>query len=1259
VFATLLGEQSTIFQTPELKLALSSPDVKMRANSLLATFSCREIWRTMVGFPQRLSLRPILRIHRFLSPFSALSLSILLISGDVLALKKARPGLSHTSKSCNNKISVRSPQDKVQLLVQGQSLSKEMNGGDVHTYRLLIEQDQFAHFTVEQNGINVTLALFDPDRKLVGEMDSPNNTLGPEEISLVALATGEYRLEVRSTESWANPGHYVVSVTELRQSTPLDLKRVAAERRFMEAEHFSDPKEEDLQKQKMSLAQSRQKAIEIYKDSLADWQAVNDAHGETMTYYRLGANYKQLGDFDKAVESFESGLNASRNRASEQDWRLSAGILNDEGVIFISSDVQKALGLFDQAQHLFEAHHDNRGLASSYNNRGVALASTGDMQEALEDYMKSLQIRKSEHQQASEINLNNNIGGIYDSLGDPQLALNYYEGALKLWKDLNNRQKIPDGLNNVAKVHDELGEWQDAKNEYEEALGRYRDAGNRSGEAITLINLGTLYDTLGDSEMALQNYNQALTLLRNVVKNKRLTANVLTRIGQLDFSFDKIDDGLRSYNEALNVEADMHPAEPRSRASTLTALGTAMAAQRNLQKAIEYYGDALDLRRKVGDRRGESVTLDKMGDAYYLVGDQQAALKSFEQAIPIWRSLEDRLGLASSLRGIAKVELERGNLPEAVKVSDEAMEIVEDLRVNVSSEQLRTSYFATKQNYYELQIDLNMRLYQQSHSAQQLAIAFQTSERSRSRSMIDTLSEAGSSILEESNQNLRGIERRIQAKSEARIQLLASKHKDSEVAALTKDLINLTRKYDDAKDDLRIKNPKYAQLTQTKPLTLPEVQKQSLDEDTLLLEYSLGEKRSYVWAVTPDSINGFELPPRKEIETIARRLTESLTERNREVKSESPNQWQRRIGQADADYAEASAALSKMVIDPVAPLMGKRLVIVADGALQLVSFEALPAPKDTNVEIAASATAKSSLTSATNAGRRLIDDHEIVYEPSASVLALQRAELKNRKPAPHAVAVLANPVFDKDDPRVRAASAQLDAERKTEAQSKEDGGLSRKPVEANRGRKRDLTRALEDLGITRFPPLPSSREEADAITKFAPKGDAKEALNFEANRATAMSPELAKYRMIHFATHGVVNFTHPELSGIVLSLVDEKGQPQDGYLSLHDIYNLNLPAELIVLSACETGIGKEIKGEGLIALTRGFMYAGAPRVVASLWKVDDAATATLMAELYKQMLTNGLKPAAALRVAQLRISLQKRWHSPYYWVGFVLQGEWK
>ncbi|HKQ92316.1 MAG TPA: CHAT domain-containing protein, partial [Blastocatellia bacterium] len=209
-----------------------------------------------------------------------------------------------------------------------------------------------------------------------------------------------------------------------------------------------------------------------------------------------------------------------------------------------------------------------------------------------------------------------------------------------------------------------------------------------------------------------------------------------------------------------------------------------------------------------------------------------------------------------------------------------------------------------------------------------------------------------------------------------------------------------------------------------------------------------------------------------------------------------------------------------------------------------------------------------------------------------------------------------------------------------------------------------MTRSGRETGViggeAGFGRLLGTRREAAAILALVPERERMQALDFEASRTTALRPELSEYRIVHFATHGMLNNVHPELSGIVLSLVDKEGKSQDGFLRLQDIYNLKLPAELVVLSACQTGLGKEIKGEGMVGLTRGFMYAGAPRIVASLWKVDDRATSELMKRFYQGMLgPEALSPAGALRQAQLSIWKQKQWREPYYWAAFVLQGEWK
>jgi len=279
----------------------------------------------------------------------------------------------------------------------------------------------------------------------------------------------------------------------------------------------------------------------------------------------------------------------------------------------------------------------------------------------------------------------------------------------------------------------------------------------------------------------------------------------------------------------------------------------------------------------------------------------------------------------------------------------------------------------------------------------------------------------------------------------------------------------------------------------------------------------------------------------------------------------------------------------------------------------------------------------------------LIAQHEVVTAPSASVLAVLRREMTGRQHAPKAVAVLADPVFRNDDPRINSNHIGVEIERAKQ--------LHASTGELTGGS--EIERSARDAGLSSFVRLRFSRQEAETIAAFASRQERLTALDFAASNATAQSADLGQYRIVHFATHGLLNSQRPELSGIVLSLVDERGQAQDGFLQLHEIYNLKLNADLVVLSACQTALGKEVKGEGLIGVTRGFMYAGASRVVASLWRVDDRATAELMKRFYQGMLKDRLRPAAALRAAQVSMLKEKRWLAPQYWAAFTLQGEWR
>jgi CHAT domain-containing protein len=413
------------------------------------------------------------------------------------------------------------------------------------------------------------------------------------------------------------------------------------------------------------------------------------------------------------------------------------------------------------------------------------------------------------------------------------------------------------------------------------------------------------------------------------------------------------------------------------------------------------------------------------------------------------------------------------------------------------------------------------------------------------------------------------------------------------------------------------------------PPTVSQVQK-LLDADTLLLEFTLGQERSYVLAVTATELHSYVLPPRAQIEESAQLFLKHL-KAGQPVFGESAAKRKARMDLM-ANYWSEATALSRMLLGQVSSLSKKKnVLIVADGQLQYIPFSALPSP-DFTPGVGSAGTPLQAM---------LVRDHEITNLPSASVLGVLRQSLR-REPPSKSVAIFADPVLEKDDPRIQLAQQNR-----------------AKPAAENRKYLQQALRDIADDGeTTKLGRLGASGREARQIIELTPPGSSFEALGFKANRENATSKQLGLYWAVHFATHGILNETNPERSGVVLSLYDERGRfHEEGYLRLKDIYDLNLPVELVVLSACRTGLGKPVKGEGLIGLTRGFMHAGSRRVLASLWKVDDDATAELMKRFYQKILKEGMTPTAALRAAQSSMSSESQWSHPYYWAGFVLQGE--
>jgi len=305
----------------------------------------------------------------------------------------------------------------------------------------------------------------------------------------------------------------------------------------------------------------------------------------------------------------------------------------------------------------------------------------------------------------------------------------------------------------------------------------------------------------------------------------------------------------------------------------------------------------------------------------------------------------------------------------------------------------------------------------------------------------------------------------------------------------------------------------------------------------------------------------------------------------------------------------------------------RRLIIVADGALHFIPFQVLSVPG--------------------TKGEPLVTKYEIVNAPSASILGQLQQEASGRHSPDKLLAAFGNPVFASNYAQFRNPSSGNNL---ASAQALDDYHW--------RSAFRDLEPEGDTVDVSSIQPLFYAQRELTNLRDVA-GGSTFIATGFDASREKLERAKLDGYAIVHFATHGVLNSKRPENSGLLLSTVSPDGRARDGFLRLSDVYQLHIPVNLVVLSACRTGLGKDVRGEGLIGLTRGFMYAGASSVVASLWKVDDEATAELMKLFYMNMLHGGMKPTEALRAAQNTIRQNPNWNSPYYWAAFTLQGDFR
>lgn len=831
------------------------------------------------------------------------------------------------------------------------------------------------------------------------------------------------------------------------------------------------------------------------------------------------------------------------------------------------------------------------------------------------------------------------LGDLYDQQGRYGLALEHFQSALKIYTDIKHAEYNANlMLAKTGNMYYRQGDFPAARGAY----GRMKvkkpgSKGKGLLPALGGIAVGQTSDNKG-VEIGAPAAGGALSA-KEIFDHYRKTiiyAGYEIGLGRVDYQAGNLKDAKDHFEHALSATKSNLPGigklgqTRRFRIAARTSLGDVALKQGSFKDAVDIFEDASKEARKE---------------------------KRLDLIWPAQRGLGRSLLLLASEEKDPKKREKLGT--EAFRAYDAALESIEELRAgSVRADEAHTSFLATTKDVFDeassaLAEMALMSAQPTSNKAFEgpaldyAAKAFEVVERGRARSLLDLLGETGTNIREGVSPELfkRKQENLDQQALVAQLLMgVALTDRPLPVEAWEKEADRLQIEGGSIENQIRAESPRYKTLTSTQPLTLAQVQQQVLDEGTALLEYSLGTDASYLWAVTKTAVRIFKLPARAELNTQADDLRRQILppDTGRSLLELTPDDKQRGlavrrrvVGGAAAAFTAASYKLYKSILEPAIALVGaRRLLIVADGTLSFVPFDALvTAPGGTDY----------------SALPYLVKANETVYAPSASVIdAVRRQTSGNAAATSPAILLIADPIFDLGDERAKNLTG------------------AKTPADAARGL--FVTSAAGDVaGMEKEIPanfvikrLKGTRDEADEIERTARAAGlrAEKWLDLDASEANAHERDLKPYSIVHIATHGFLDAKHPQFSGVVLSLIGNK--KEDGFLRTEEIFNLRLGSPLVMLSACETGLGKEKRGEGVMGLTRGFMYAGAPSVGVSLWSVDDVSTALLMSDFYKALLKkDGARATGSLRTARLNMIAARTYSSPYYWAPFVMVGDWR
>lgn len=859
--------------------------------------------------------------------------------------------------------------------------------------------------------------------------------------------------------------------------------------------------------------------------------------------------------------------------------------------------------------------------------RQAATARTGrDLPGAIDQFARALAEAQKARHRGLEISIRNRLAMAHEQAGDFDRAAHQLDTALTIARASSDLRGIASTLTNRGLIDMEMGHPFRALERDREALALWRKAHNRHEIAQTLEHLADALGVIDHHDEALDALDQALDLAIQEGE-PGLEADILVSRGWIHHLRGHPDEAVAPIRRALEIRRRQR--DDPALAGVLDRLGTVLRAAGQPAAAEAPYRDSLSISRRLGLNDYQAATETNLGCLLAETDRTDEAALFLQQALAYYRGKgQDPKAWSHTEYCLARLERHLDDLDGGLEHVGKALAIVEALRQDAREKGHHYRPIWLWQDYAELEIALLLdraRSAGPDGRARDLAAAFAAADRARARTLFElvvtTRQGASNAARHDRDQQARRIEQRLSELGAVRTTELAglAPGSDSTVdAEIRRQRLALERIRSASRADALA----VGALGLPRPVTAEQA-RHLLDPRTALLTYVLDEARSHLLVLTRDRLSAFDLPPREELEAHAEALYHAL-------RTSRSNHRQWRL---------AAAALGRTLLAPgVLPAGIERLVINAEGALLYVPFGVLASPRG---------------APGTPAAQRLVlDDFELVSVPSAAVWAALRQRRRSRPPATKTVAVIADPVFSPSDPRLRSVRAHAPSPRATRGRPAREPATRASPHDA---RQRGIS--VDRLPSGPLPRLPATAREADSILHRVSPSQRLDLRGLLATKEAVLARDLRGFRMLHFATHAWIDERFPELSGLLLSRFDAQGMATDGAFYLHDIDRLDLRADLTVLSGCQTALGQRVRGDGLLGLTQGFFHAGSSQVMVSLWSLDDAAAAKLMAELYRRMLDLGEPPATALRAAQRWMRAQDAFQAPRYWAPFVLQGD--